>query len=485
MKLRLAQKLGIILVITVILSAAISAAIVSISTRSAFMKLVRENDIQAARNIARGLEEFYAQQQSWTDVDAALENPFWMMPEQPRRNPMGRMGPMGNMGPQNPLQGGGERRPLFRLLLADSTGAVIAHTFEEAPPSSVGRSVLENGVSLEYAGQRIGYLFVGSMIEGAFGPFQRAFLVSVYRSLVAASLIVGALFPLLGMTVMRRHITGPLRRISSAAEKIAGGEYDISYDISTTDTRSDEIGELGRSFQQMAVELAAADEWKRKLISDSAHELRTPVSVLQGNLEMILDGVYLLDRSRIERLYGETQLLDRLVRELQDLAQAESKAAQYQFSDIDLRQLIETTASNFESAAAAKSIVLETELPQSPVRIRADRDKMKQIWVNIIQNALRYAPKRSRIRLDLQDGNDGTLRCSCEDDGPGLSMAEREKVFERFYRVQHDRNRSTGGSGLGLAIVREIVNRHNGKVYFENPKALKGARLVIELPKVE
>lgn len=482
MKLRLAHKLGIILVITVLLSAVISAAIVSINTRSAFMKLVRENDIQAARNIARGLEEYFAQNRSWADVDQALQNPFFMMPEQQRRNPMGRMG---HMGPQNPLPGGGGNRPLFRLMLTGTDGTVIAHTFEEAPPDSIGRSVLENGVPLLYAGQRIGYLFVGSMIEGAFGPFQRAFLSSVYRSILTASLIVGVLFPLLGMGVMRRHITGPLRRISAAAEKIAGGEYEISYDISPTGRRTDEIGELGRSFQQMAVELAAADEWKRKLISDSAHELRTPVSVLQGNLEMMLEGVYPLDRSRIERLYGETQLLQRLVRELQDLAQAEARDVPYHFTNIDLKQLIEATAANFESAAAAKSIELETVMPEHAVMVRADSDKLKQVWVNVIQNAINYAPEGSRIRLALHTGNAERLLCSCEDDGPGLAEEEREKVFERFYRVQQDRNRSTGGSGLGLAIVREIVKRHNGKVYFENPEALKGARLVIELPKVE
>lgn len=482
MKLRLAHKLGIILVITVLLSAAISAAIVSINTRSAFMKLVRENDIQAARNIARGLEEYYTQNRSWADVDKALQNPFFMMPEQQRRNPMGRMG---QMGPQGSLPGGGGNRPLFRLMLTDPDGTVIAHTFEEAPPDSVGRSVLENGVPLLNAGQRIGYLFVGSMIEGAFGPFQRAFLNSVYRSILTASLIVGVLFPLIGMGVMRRHITGPLRRISAAAEKIAGGEYEISCDISSTDSRTDEIGELGQSFQKMAVELAAADEWKRKLISDSAHELRTPVSVLQGNLEMMLEGVYQLDRSRIERLYGETQLLQRLVRELQELAQAESKDAPYHFIKMDLKQLIETSAMNFENAAAAKSIELETVMPESPVIVQADRDKMKQVWVNVIQNAIRYAPEGSRIRLALHTGDAEWLRCSCEDDGPGIATEEREKVFERFYRVQQDRNRSTGGSGLGLAIVREIVRRHNGKVYFENPGALRGARLVIELPKVE
>jgi len=474
MKLKLAHKLGIILLTTVLMSALISALIVSYTTRSAFMELVRENDILAARNLARSLEDYYAQYRSWEGIREVLENPFAMMPGQTRRGPMGGMGHMDQMGPRPGIQ---ERRPLFRIVLVDAEGTLIAHTFENTPPAELNRRVLEEGVQLSYAEETIGYLFVGSMIETAFGPFQRAFLFSVYRSILIASLIVGILLPLIGMLLMRRHITAPLQQLNSAAQQIAGGHYEISI----SGQRSDEIGALGRSFQRMAAELSAADEWKRKLISDSAHELRTPVSILQGNLEMMLEGVYPLDRERVTRLYSETQLLERLVRELQDLANAESKNTDYIQETIDLKQMIAVSVLNFKSKAEAKSVELQLDVPDNPVAVSVDRDKMKQVWANILKNAIHYSPSGKVVRVELQKWENGKVMCACEDDGPGIEEAEWEFVFERFYRIDQDRNRSTGGSGLGLAIVREIVRRHNGKVYFENPRVLHGARIVVEL----
>ncbi len=480
MKLRLAHKLGIILISTVLISAIISAFIVSLNTRSAFKRLVRENDVLAARTIARSLEAYYAEFLSWDGVRDILENPFTMIPGQPRRGPVGPMGhmdhraPMGHMAPRSE---GTERRPFFRIVLADSNGKVLAHTFEENPPSELNRRVLGKGIELEYNGEGIGYLFVGSMIGTAFGPFQRSFLFNVYRSILLSSLIVGILFPLLGVVLIRRHITEPLQRLNLAAQQIASGEYAVR----VTRERGDEIGELGRSFQRMADDLAAADEWKRKLIADSAHELRTPVSILQGNLEMMLDGVYPIDKERIRRLYSETELLERLVKELQELADAESTATTYQLEVLDINQLIESSALNFKSEAAQKSLKFDLSLPAESILTVADPEKMRQVWENIMKNAVRYSPSGATVSIEVKAESNGKILCACEDEGPGIVIYERGKVFERFYRIHSDRNRSTGGSGLGLAIVREIVNRHGGKVYFENPKVLDGARIVVEL----
>src|SRR6056297_2312183 len=466
MKLRLAYKLGMILLATVILSAGISAVIISINTRSAFFKLVRENDIKNARTIAGSLEAYYEQYRSWDGIGEVLENPFTITDHQrgrnvqPGMNPMGQMGHMGQMGSRCPR--GSEGGPLFRVLLAGAQGGVIAHTFQQELPETLGQRALDKGIALFHDGKKVGYLFVGSMIEPAFGPFQQAFLMNVYRSILTASLIVGIIFPLVGIFLMRRHITHPLQQLSEAARGIAVGNYNLPID----NTRADEIGDLFNSFQQMAAKLSAADEWKRKLISDSAHELRTPVSILQGNLEMMLEGVYPLDRERVTRLYSETQLLERLVRELQDLANAKSKNTDYIQETIDLKQMIAVSVLNFKSKAEAKSVELQLDVPDNPVAVSVDRDKMKQVWANILKNAIHYSPSGKVVRVELQKWENGKVMCACEDDGPGIEEAEREFVFERFYRIDQDRNRSTGGSGLGLAIVREIVRRHNGKVYF-------------------
>ncbi|MCF7948071.1 MAG: HAMP domain-containing protein [Spirochaetia bacterium] len=485
MRLRLAHKLGMILLATVILSAGISAVIISINTRSAFLKLVRENDIQNARTIADSLETYYGQYRSWEGIGEVLENPFTIAEDQrgrntqPGMNPMGAMGQMGHMGSRFPR--GSERGPLFRVLLADTKGEIIAHTFEQELPESLGQRALDKGIALFNDGKKVGYVFVGSMIEPAFGPFQQAFLMNVYRSILLASLIVGILFPLAGILLMRRHITYPLQQLSEAAQEIAVGHYSLEID----NPRSDEIGELSRSFKQMAAKLSAADKWKRKLIADSAHELRTPVSVLQGNLEMMLEGVYPLNRERISGLYGETLLLKRLVQELQELSHAESASTVYNFSVVDITALLHSVIENFRTSAAAKNIELQFRMPENPIEVYADTDKLRQVITNVLKNAVRYSPVDGLIRIDLSKQLNGTAMCSVEDSGGGIPVDEREKVFERFYRIQQDRNRSSGGSGLGLSIVHEIVLRHDGKVYFEEPKFLPGARLVLELPVLE
>ncbi len=482
MKLRLAHKLGIILLSTVILSAGISAVIISINTRSAFLNLVRDNDIQSARNIAGSLEAYYEQYRSWNGIGDVLENPFAIAEDQRGRNSQPGMNPMGHMGQMGSrLPRGSERGPLFRVLLAGSKGAVIAHTFEQDPPESLDQGSLEKGIALFNDGKKVGYVFVGSMIEPAFGPFQQAFLMNVYRSILMASFIVGILFPLAGILLMRRHITYPLQQLSEAARGIAVGNYNLAID----NTRSDEIGELSGSFKQMAAKLSAADQWKRKLIADSAHELRTPVSVLQGNLEMMLEGVYPLNRERINGLYSETLLLKRLVQELQELSHAESASTVYNFSVINMAALLNSVIENFKTSAAAKNIEIRIRLPEDPVEVYADREKLRQVITNILKNAVRYSPEAGVIQVNLSQKQNSTAMCSVEDSGGGIPVDEREKVFERFYRIQQDRNRSSGGSGLGLSIVREIALRHDGNVYFEEPKVLPGARLVLELPLIK
>ncbi|HKK66214.1 MAG TPA: ATP-binding protein, partial [Clostridia bacterium] len=340
---------------------------------------------------------------------------------------------------------------------------------------------LDKGIALFHDGKKVGYLFVGSMIEPAFGPFQQAFLMNVYRSILTASLIVGIIFPLVGIFLMRRHITHPLQQLSEAARGIAVGNYNLPID----NTRADEIGDLFNSFQQMAAKLSAADQWKRKLIADSAHELRTPVSVLQGNLEMMLEGVYPLNRERINGLYGETLLLKRLVQELQELSHAESASTVYNFSVTDIAALLHSVIENFRTSAAAKKIELQFKNSNEPVEVYADRDKLRQVITNVLKNAVRYTPEDGVIQVELSRQLSGTAMCSIEDSGGGIPVEEREKVFERFYRIQQDRNRSSGGSGLGLAIVHEIVLKHDGKAYFEDPKVLQGARLVLELPVID
>jgi signal transduction histidine kinase len=309
------------------------------------------------------------------------------------------------------------------------------------------------------------------------GPFQQAFLGSVYRAITYATLFAVLLGAGAGYFFIR-SITEPLKSLSLAARGVTRGEYEPQL----PDQRRDEIGDLSRSFLFMTHSLRDADEWKKKIISDSAHELRTPISVLQGNIEMMLEGVYPIDRQRIEGLQEETAVLSRLVEELQQLAKAEEGAGAYRFERIDVLEPLRHVYQSSRPLAATAGIALHLEPPATALTVHADRQKLMQAITNLVQNALRYSSAGGSVVVGGEaEGAD--LLLYVEDSGPGIPEAERELIFERFYRIERARTRKSGGSGLGLAIVREIALAHGGRAYVEPARTLGGSRFIVRIPR--
>ncbi len=484
MKLRLSHKLSAVMVVTVLLSAALSAFFISRTTRSAFLELVRENDIRTAVILAENVAAYYERENGWSGVQEMLDAGNDVLPLSGHMGQLpGMMRGLGQAGPMGMMQQRGpgsrpELRQELRFLITDTDGRVLGHNLNMEVPGRISSGVLQKGAPVRVSGGVVGYLFVQSMLEPAMGPFQHAFLQRVYRAIALSMLIIGLLAPAVGVFLMR-HITRPLLDLTDAAASVAKGRYTFKLDIN----RSDEIGDLARSFFGMSDEIRAADEWKRKLIADSAHELRTPVSLLQGNLEMMMGGIYPADNEHLQGLLNETRILSRLVTEMEQLANAEAQHSHYSFENLDLNELFRTVISENRLPARKKELTLELKLPEGAnVFVYADRDKLVQVFVNVLQNSIRYTPERGNVLAELFVEGKSSAVCAVEDSGPGIPEEDREKVFERFYRVQHDRNRATGGSGLGLSIAREIVIRHEGTIRLETPKHLGGTRVVITLP---
>jgi two-component system sensor histidine kinase BaeS len=488
MKLSLSRKFTLIMLGTVFLSAALSAFLISRSTRSVFMELVKENDVQTALILAENFTAYYERNGSWEGVEKAFEDISFGEQQAPMPGMMRGMSP-NRMGPasRQPLPGQPQwgHRPPIRLLLTDNEGRVVLDNLENNVPARITRSVLEEGVPVP-AGERIaGYIFVQSMIDPVMGPFLSGFLNRIYRSIVLSMLIVGVLAPLLGILLMR-HITVPLRRLTAAAGEVARGSYTISQSDAVFDLqRSDEIGDLARSFQYMTGEIKAADEWKRALIADSAHELRTPVSLLQGNIEMMLEGIYPTDKEHLEMLHDETMVLNRLVKEMQDLANAEAGMTSYRFESLDIIELVHGVVQGNLPAADRKELSLRTITPAQKISVHADRQKFIQVLNNVLRNAMKYTPPKGKILIEMETDSAGSIILAVEDSGIGIPKEERDKIFQRFYRVDHDRNRGTGGSGLGLAIASEIVRNHSGDIRAVEPRQLQGARIEVEIPTIQ
>jgi signal transduction histidine kinase len=292
---------------------------------------------------------------------------------------------------------------------------------------------------------------------------------------------MGILFGILGIAfgvVMSRGLTAPLRRLEEAARSI--GRRDFSRRVEVTGT--EEVREVAHAFNEMVDDLEQAETVRSNLLADVAHELRTPLSVLQGNLRAILDEVYPMDQQEIALLYDQTRLLSRLVEDLHELAQAEANQLQLNLQVTDLGALLADVAETFDLAAKSEGIALNTDIPCDLPTINVDPARISQVMHNLLSNALRHTPSGGTVSLSAGSGEDNVW-AAVEDNGEGIPPEDLPRVFDRFYRVDRTRTRGTGNVGLGLAIVRAIVEMHGGKVWADSDGVPgHGTRLTVQLP---
>ncbi|MCQ3979534.1 MAG: two-component sensor histidine kinase [Anaerolineae bacterium] len=259
------------------------------------------------------------------------------------------------------------------------------------------------------------------------------------------------------------QITAPVRRLTQAAEAIAAG--DLSRRVSVRS--GDEIGRLAQAFNTMTDSLDRAETLRRQMVADIAHELRTPLSLVQGNLEAILDGLYALNLENVASVHEETLVLTRLVNDLRDLALAEAGQIHLQRETVDLADLAGRAVEGFRAQAVEQEVTLVAELSPDLPLISGDKQRLSQVLLNLLSNALRHTPPGGRIVISVRPEPAGLL-VSVADTGRGIPPEDLPHVFERFYRADKSRARSSGGSGLGLAIARQIVEAHGGRIWVES-----------------
>ncbi len=298
------------------------------------------------------------------------------------------------------------------------------------------------------------------------GPPEQAYFAGLNAALWLGG--IGAALAALALgLVSALRITKPLRRLAEASSRIAAGDLSQRVAVSSRD----EIGELALSFNSMAETLGRNEETRRHMVSDIAHELRTPLTVLQGNLEGMMDGVVPFDRSTIVALHEETKLLSRLVADLRELSLAEAGHLKLYRSPTDMARLIEKSAGKVAPEAEGKGIRLDIgPFGECPL-VDLDPDRIGQVLDNLISNALRHTSAGGRIALELKEEQNGEghwAQVSVTDSGTGISPEDLSQVFDRFFRADRSRSRSTGGSGLGLAIVKQLVEAHGGRVWAES-----------------
>jgi len=280
--------------------------------------------------------------------------------------------------------------------------------------------------------------------------------------------IMGGLAVILSILFSTR-LTRPIKELAVAASAISRGEYKSRVAV----TRRDEVGNLSETFNRMAKALETHESLRRKLIADVAHELRTPLGVMRGELEAMIDGLMPSDPERLQSLYEETGRLKTMVDGIEELNRAEASTLSLRKSDIDLKPFLTHIADRFAASFDEKGVFLEMTCDDS-AQVYGDPDRLSQIVVNLLANALRATGGGGRVAI-LVEGRDGETAITVKDSGTGIRPEDLPHIFERFYRGPG------GGLGIGLTIVRELAEAQLGRVEVESDYG-KGASFTVCLP---
>ena len=278
-----------------------------------------------------------------------------------------------------------------------------------------------------------------------------------------------------------RRIATPLSDVMQAVDVVAEGDLNVRVPVPERGPR--EFRRLAQSFNRMTEELQRAEQQRRNLTADVAHELRTPLHIIQGNLEGVLDEVYEPTEEHITATLNETRTLARLVEDLRTLSLAEAGQLPMEWEDVDITELLIDVETSFGGQAEAAGIDLrvETEGDQTRMMVRGDVGRLEQVLGNLMGNALRHTPSGGAITLRVEPAGGG-VRITVWDTGEGIPSEDQPYVFERFWRGERSRSHAGGvGSGLGLPIVRQLVQAHGGTIEVESEVG-KGTVFVIELP---
>jgi signal transduction histidine kinase len=268
-----------------------------------------------------------------------------------------------------------------------------------------------------------------------------------------------------------RRLFTPLDDLLYAADRVAEGDYSVH----VNERGPREVRSLARAFNKMTSRLHLADEDRRNLLADVTHELHTPLTVIQGNLEGMLDGVYPTDETNLRSLLVETNLLARLVEDLRTLALAESGALKLRKEVIDLSMLIRDVTASFLPQADSAGVTLTVEIADDIPWIEVDPGRLRQVLLNLLANALRYTPAGGHIRVKYNLESDRVL-IEVQDTGSGIPAEDLPHIFERFYK-----STESGGTGLGLAIAKHLVTAHGGTIAAESSPG-NGTTIRISLP---
>lgn len=444
-----------------------AALMVNMRAGDEFRMFVAQNQVQQLDLIPR-LAEYYAIHQDWSGVETVFAG-------------IRGMGP-GGTGPGGP----GMMRGPLTLILTDADGRIVypSNTVNRLQDTRFGSAELRRAMPVMVQGVPVGYLIAQLQRDTALSSAARLFLDQFNQALIQAGLMAGALGLISGIIIARR-LAAPLNTLAHAAQRLAEGDLTQRAPVAGPA----EVAGVAEAFNRMATSLEQAEQARRRLIADIAHELRTPLSVIQGNLRALLDDVFPLEKSEIATIYDETLLLSRLVADLRELTLAEAGQLHLYRTPVDVTAIIARSVTLFATHADEKRVTLQMDCAPDLPPVLADADRIAQVLNNLLSNALRHTPTDGVVRIVASHARQADCATSHRDmvcvrvidTGPGIPPDDLPHVFDRFWRADRGRARSQGGAGLGLTIARQLVLAHGGTIGVESEPG-KGACFWFTLP---
>lgn len=403
-------------------------------------------------NLANNLEDYYSDNGSWTGADALFSG----------TGSPGRGQGQGAVGSANNNPNASINAPGEQHVLTDAGGRIIFSPVDSEVGTVISSDLLAQAITLEVSGEVVGYLFPESGIPTLPDNFEELLIERINKASLLAALISGGIAILLAL-IMAALILRPVQVLTRAVDKMAEG--DLSQRVVVKG--GGELAALGDTFNQMASSLQDAEERRRALTADIAHELRNPLAIQRAHLEALQDGVYPLTLENLNLIEEQNQQLTRLVDDLRTLALVDAGELSLNMRKVDLAEMCNETEARFQPQAGIKRLQISVMHDPYPLTVQGDRERLRQILDNLMQNALRYTPEGGWIRLRLQRQANHAI-VSIHNSGPAITEDALAHLFERFYRADKARDRASGGTGLGLAIARKLAETHGGTLIGEN-----------------
>lgn len=427
MRLSFAYKIVLAMIAAVVVAVGTVAIVMNRSVGQHFDTYLSMGARRRIELLTPALESYYADNGSWLGVEASWEE-------------------MIGQGRGQGSSDGGD------IVLADADGDMVYDPAGECRVCSFSSSALRSASPLVVDGETVGYLVVSSGQRG------QVFKADISQSLVWAAALAGLVAILMGL-LLTRAVVRPIRIFDAAAQRIAAGDLTSRVPIASRD----EIGALAHRFNEMAASLERDEQLRQKMMADIAHELRTPLSVVRGQVEALQDGVFELTQENLAPIHQQTILLGRLIEDLRDLALAEAGRLPLEIVDLDLGRLVQRAAEAFRSQALAKGVELVIQVDDRGLVVSGDQQRLEQVLANLLSNALRHTPDGGRVTVRPWAEADA-VGFEVADTGAGIPADELDHIFDRFYRVARARNRADGGSGLGLSIAKQLAEAHGGEI---------------------